>query len=640
MAAVAQKQSWNDVKRYLDIILSAKEEPLVALNKILNINFIWCRDLITQNLLERLPEEPERIVLLVCYLNSEVPELGKEFAKGLIARCNIAVNGTMNFDVLKSSVKATALLYHYRIIHEIVALHVLKILFNCNEYPGLSLEFLRIAGFTLQKDNPNAANVIFDKIRQQAQSPDTTITSKRDLQDFLALQRSDFHDVIDELPNLPSLNIQVNMHSFSVKEIEVSPSFGEFQELTDKEYNRLTRIYELVKVQIQHRFFPILKPTIISTVEDHIEADDIEFKKKIYLTLKSSLSADEAAHKILTLKVPDEEKNRVINVIVRSAMEEQMLSKFHSLLCERLLSSHAKWIPAFHKVFNEIYNECEVYTPLQLRIIGQLWGSLIATYFLCFDLLKNVQLTAQTTNAAQRILIKYIFQELLALKGIEQLKREVKQETTASPLRGLFPNEGLESLRYCINFFTAIGLGPLTDEMRERVTELDPDDLSDSSLRGPGVDERAGEDSKNVIDHEMNNGKESNSSHDDFSRASQGLNMSKGRTWGGKPIKRSRTPPRTSFSKTHALTGSKNSHLYESRIETSGHGRSGTTARKSRSVNNRDYSSHSRSKEEGNKPFVRADNNNRRSRTPPRKRGRSRSPKRDRKRLENPFFTK
>ena len=34
-------------------------------------------------------------------------------------------------------------------------------------------------------------------------------------------------------------------------------------------------------------------------VEDLTASDDIEFKKKFYLILKSSLSGDEAAHKVL-----------------------------------------------------------------------------------------------------------------------------------------------------------------------------------------------------------------------------------------------------------------------------------------------------------------------------------------------------
>jgi pre-mRNA-splicing factor CWC22 len=37
----------------------------------------------------------------------------------------------------------------------------------------------------------------------------------------------------------------------------------------------------------------------------------------------------------------------------------------------------------------------------------------------------------------------------------------------AAKLEGLFPRDSVENARFSINFFTSIGLGPVTDELRE-----------------------------------------------------------------------------------------------------------------------------------------------------------------------------
>lgn len=51
--------------------------------------------------------------------------------------------------------------------------------------------------------------------------------------------------------------------------------------------------------------------------------------------------------------------------------------------------------------------------------------------------------------------------------GLEKLNERFLDESCQSYFQGLFNKEHPKNTRFCINFFTSIGLGALTEELRE-----------------------------------------------------------------------------------------------------------------------------------------------------------------------------
>lgn len=51
--------------------------------------------------------------------------------------------------------------------------------------------------------------------------------------------------------------------------------------------------------------------------------------------------------------------------------------------------------------------------------------------------------------------------------GIEGLKKKLKDESLAQYLSGIFPKDNVQNARFAINFFTSIGLGAVTEDLRE-----------------------------------------------------------------------------------------------------------------------------------------------------------------------------
>jgi len=51
--------------------------------------------------------------------------------------------------------------------------------------------------------------------------------------------------------------------------------------------------------------------------------------------------------------------------------------------------------------------------------------------------------------------------------GYEKLKLKLKEESLQQYLAGVFPRDSVANAKFSINFFTSIGLGLITEDLRE-----------------------------------------------------------------------------------------------------------------------------------------------------------------------------
>lgn len=84
-------------------------------------------------------------------------------------------------------------------------------------------------------------------------------------------------------------------------------------------------------------------------------------------------------------------------------------------------------------------------------------------------MLACVKLNEEDTTSSSRVFSKILFQEISKYMGLSKLNQRVKGTTLQQVFKGLFPRDDPKNIRFAINFFTSIGLGGLTDELRERL---------------------------------------------------------------------------------------------------------------------------------------------------------------------------
>lgn len=92
-------------------------------------------------------------------------------------------------------------------------------------------------------------------------------------------------------------------------------------------------------------------------------------------------------------------------------------------------------------------------------------------YTLCIDwhTFGIIKISHELTTSSSRIFIKILLQELAENMGLQALANKLNSPEIAGFSQGMFPKEHPRNTRFSINFFTSIGLGALTEEMREHL---------------------------------------------------------------------------------------------------------------------------------------------------------------------------
>ena len=85
--------------------------------------------------------------------------------------------------------------------------------------------------------------------------------------------------------------------------------------------------------------------------------------------------------------------------------------------------------------------------------------------------LQAITLTEEATSASSRIFVKILFQEIASNLGLKTLvlrlsDKGAQEDNLAPYLNGIFPKDSIQNARFSVNYFTSIGLGALTEDMR------------------------------------------------------------------------------------------------------------------------------------------------------------------------------
>lgn len=70
------------------------------------------------------------------------------------------------------------------------------------------------------------------------------------------------------------------------------------------------------------------------------------------------------------------------------------------------------------------------------------------------------------------LLISSNIPQLAENMGLEKLHEKLNDKELSEFFSGLFPKDHPQNTRFAINFFTSIGLGPLTDDLRNHLQSI------------------------------------------------------------------------------------------------------------------------------------------------------------------------
>ncbi|SCP03665.1 pre-mRNA-splicing factor CWC22, putative [Plasmodium malariae] len=201
-------------------------------------------------------------------------------------------------------------------------------------------------------------------------------------------------------------------------------------------------------------------------IHDMTEQYLINLRKSVYLSIMSSLSFEECVHKLLKLNIKAGYEIEICNMLIDCCCMEKTFQKFYALQAERLCKLKKIFQENFEKCFENSYNTAHRLETAKLRNCSKFFAHLLFTDAISWSSFVIIKLTEEDTTASTRIFIKILLQELTNNLGVQEFYHKINHPAISPFLTGLFPNNNAQNIRFCINFFTAIGLGVLTTSMR------------------------------------------------------------------------------------------------------------------------------------------------------------------------------
>ena len=202
---------------------------------------------------------------------------------------------------------------------------------------------------------------------------------------------------------------------------------------------------------------------------DNTGMNEIQFRRTMYLTLMSSINFEETVHKIIHLKLPAGSEKGVLDMIHECACQERSYMKYFGLAAQRLCVIRKPYMDSAEFLFRETFSTVHRLESNKLRNSARFFAHLLYSDAIPWSSLECIRLNEEETNASSRIFIKIMFQELAEYMGLINLNERLNQPNLAPYFEGLFSRLNPKHSRFSVNFFSTIGLGGLTEGLREHL---------------------------------------------------------------------------------------------------------------------------------------------------------------------------
>ncbi|WBW70653.1 splicing factor Cwf22 [Schizosaccharomyces osmophilus] len=503
-----QRLQWEGLKKSINGLVNKVNKSNIKeiIPDLFQVNLIRGRALYCRSIMKAqaasLPFTPV-YAAMTAVINTKLPQVGELLLTRLIVQFRKSFRRNDKTMCL-SSTNFIAHLINHKIAHEIVGLQILAVLL---ERPtGDSIEiasgFLREVGAYLSDISSRAFNGIFERLRTilhenrleprvqfiievlfQARKDkfkdNPTIPSQLDLVEEED-QITHFISLDDELDVQESLGVfrfdqdfeeNESRYGFIKREILGEDEESEEEEGSDEESEEGSEESEEDEPAGQ------VQPKIV----DQTNTDIVNLRKSIYLTIMSSVDFEECCHKLLKVQLPEGQEIEMCNMIIECNSQERTYEKFYGLIGERFCKLNRTWRTTFEQTFKNYYTTIHRYETNRLRNIALFFGNLLSTNAIPWSVFESVRLTEDDTTASSRIFLKILFQELLEAIGLKTLISRFHDPELVPYLHGVFPTDEARNVRFSINYFTSIGLGALTEEMREYLLTMPAPKADDAS---------------------------------------------------------------------------------------------------------------------------------------------------------------
>ncbi|CAH1985283.1 unnamed protein product [Acanthoscelides obtectus] len=496
-SAAYQRIAWEALKKSIHGYINKVNTSNIGIitRELLHENIVRGRGLLCKSIIQAQAASPtftNVYAALVAVINSKFPNIGELLLRRLVLQFKRGFKQN-NKATCICSVTFVAHLVNQRVAHEILALEILTLLVESptDDSVEVAISFLKECGQKLTEVSSKGIAAIFEMLRNILHEGHLEKRIQYMIEVMFQIRKDGFKDhaaVIEELDVVEEEDQFT--HLITLDDVKQADSedilnvfkFDDKYEENEGKYKTLSK--EILQSDSESGSGSEASgdeesddeddegPKEASKIIDSTETNLITLRRTIYLTIQSSLDFEECAHKLLKMELKPGQEIELCHMFLDCCAEQRTYEKFYGLLAQRFCQINKTYIEPFQQIFKDTYATTHRLDANRLRNVSKFFAHLLFTDAIGWEVLDIMKLNEEDTNSSSRIFIKILFQELAEYMGMGKLNARLKDETLQEYFAGLFPRDNPKNTRFSINFFTSIGLGGLTDELREHLKNI------------------------------------------------------------------------------------------------------------------------------------------------------------------------
>ncbi|XP_037958134.1 pre-mRNA-splicing factor CWC22 homolog isoform X2 [Teleopsis dalmanni] len=497
-SAAYQRIAWEALKKSIHGYINKVNVDNIAIitRELLRENIVRGRGLICRSIIQAQAASPtftHVYAALVAIINSKFPNIGELLLKRLIIQFKSAYCRN-DKRICMSSCRFIAHLINQGVAHEIIALEILSLLIESptDDSVEVAIAFLKECGMKLTEVSSKGVSAIFEMLKNILHEGKLDKRVQYMIEVIFQVRKDGFKDhpsIVEELELVEEEDQFTHLLSldppekYATEELLNAFKFDDEYETNENKYKELS--HEILGSETDSANSDSSdgdsdgdnsdeddddgedgKQNKVEII-DNTETNLIALRRTIYLTINSSLDYEECAHKLIKLQLKPGQEGELCHMFLDCCAEQRTYEKFFGLLSQRFCSINKAYVIPFEEIFKDTFETTHRLDTNRLRNVSKFFAHLLYTDAISWDILECIKLNEDDTTSSNRIFIKILFQELAEYMGLSKLYAKLKQEELKDSVAGIFPKDNPRNTRFSINFFTSIGLGGLTDELRD-----------------------------------------------------------------------------------------------------------------------------------------------------------------------------
>lgn len=492
--AAYQRIAWEALKKSIHGYINKVNTSNIGIitRELLRENVVRGRGLLARSIIQAQAASPTFTPVyaaLTAIINSKFPNIGELVLKRLVLQFK---RGFKRNDkpLCISSGTFIAHLVNQRVAYEIIALEILTLLLETptDDSVEVAIAFLKECGMKLTEVSRRGIEAIFEMLRNILHEGQLDKRVQYMIEVMFQIRKDGFkdHEAVPEELDLVEEENQITHLIRLDDEMDAQDILNVFKFDTDylaseEKYKQLCK--EILGSDVSDSEGDDEDGEESSdndsgteqtegkegVILDNTETNLTALRRTIYLTIHSSLDFEECAHKLMKMQLKPGQEIELCHMFLDCCAEMRTYEKFFGLLAGRFCAINKIYVTPFEQIFKDSYHTIHRLDTNKLRNVSKFFAHLLFTDSISWSVLSCIKLNEEDTTSSNRIFIKILFQELSEYMGLAKLNERVKDVTLQEVFQGLFPRDDPKNTRFAINFFTSIGLGGLTDDLREHL---------------------------------------------------------------------------------------------------------------------------------------------------------------------------